>query len=306
MPGRDASGPSDEPATLGQFIAALRRERRRSGTELGRCLGVTQSTVSKIEHGLIKVRRTDLPAIIDFLEASPEQARRMAELADGERSRTERLSTVDPTRRAQLDIAALEARARELRLFQVAVPPGLLHTAGYASAVLADYRRPLDTAVTPGEVPAAVTERMRRQEILADRGKRFWFVVAETALLNRVAPPAVMLSQVERLRSAAAEPNVLIRILRSDTQLVYPPLHDFELLDEKVVIIDTMTTSVLARRRRTSRCIEGSSTTSGSRRPTTSGRSSTAMPGCTPHLARPAGGPPIAADLVAAPVDDHD
>jgi transcriptional regulator with XRE-family HTH domain len=245
MPDQGSEPGADE--SLGPLISGLRRQRRLSGTALGALVGMSQSKLSKIERGLVLAKPAEVRAIASALQASEAQTARMIQLAEQPRARQDRWRTVDPTTGAQQDIAGLESDAAEIRAFVPAVPPGLLHTAGYASALISEYTRPLEGDHEPRTVPAAVTGRMRRQEILADHSRMFLFVMAENALLNRVAGPAVMLAQVERLRSAATEPNISLRILLQDVQLKYPPAYDFELLDDRVAIVDTMTTTLVSR-----------------------------------------------------------
>ena len=249
MAGQDSDADARESArTVGNLLAQLRRNRGVTGVDLGRRVRMSQAKISKVENDVGTVKVDDVLSIARALDASPQTIDRLLELIEESSGRSPRWQTFGPAiDRAQPDISTWEAGAAEVRAFGAAVPPGLLHTQSYARAVLSDYTRPLDVGGDVGAVPAAVTARVRRQEILADRGKTFLFVLAETALLNRVARPAVMLGQVDRLREAAAEPNVEMRILRSDTQLVYAPLHDFQLLDDRAVIIDTMTTTVVSR-----------------------------------------------------------
>lgn len=249
MAGQDSDPDArDSARTVGGLLARLRRERGLTGVDLGRRVRMSQAKISKVENDVGSVKVDDVLRIARALDASPETIERLLELVEESTGRAPRWQTVGPALdRAQPDISTWEAGAAEVRAFGAAVPPGLLHIEPYARAVLSDYARPLDVGGEARAVPAAVTARVRRQEILADRGKTFLFVLAETALLNRVARPAVMLGQVDRLREAAAEPNVEMRILRSDTQLVYAPLHDFQLLDDSAVIVDTMTTTVVSR-----------------------------------------------------------
>lgn len=235
-----------DSSAVGSFLAGLRRGRRLSGAELGRRVSISQAKISKIESGATAARPADAMKIADALEVTDEERQQLVGLLAAQPSRASRWKTLDSTRRAQRDILRLEAEAVEFREFYVSVAPGLLQTAGYASSLLRDYTRPFET-VHDAAVANAVTQRVARQEILVDLGRRFWFVIAEVALQHRMASPAVMLAQVERLRSAAEQPNIELCVLRSDAPLHYPPLHDFVLLDDNVSIVDTMTTTVVSR-----------------------------------------------------------
>jgi transcriptional regulator with XRE-family HTH domain len=236
------------PRPVGAELAELRRAAGITGAELARRIKASQSKVSRIENGSLRPKPADVIAIGRELNAPDHVVRALLERMVTEPRALERWRAAGPAPGpGQHDIGGWERDAAEIRAFQVAVPPGLLQTGSYARAVIADYTKPLLQETGVGPLPAAVTARMRRQEVLDDPAKAFLMVIGETALLNRVARPAVMLEQVERIREAAAQPNVLIRILRSDTELAYPPLHDFELLDHRVVILDTISTTVLSR-----------------------------------------------------------
>jgi transcriptional regulator with XRE-family HTH domain len=244
--GTDPSRP-DEPETVGALLAALRKDRGLSGVGLGRRVGISQSKLSKIENGTSAAKVSDVRKLAAALDASPEQVSRLVQLAEAVHARREPRGLVPPI--AQSEIASMEARAAVIRSFGPAIPSGLMQTAGYASAVIADYTRPLKDFPGAGAVAPALTDRMRRQEILVDESKEFLFVLAETALLHRIAAPAVMLAQVERLRSAVERPNTVLRILRSDRTLDYPPTHEFELLDDQYAVVDTVTTTLVVRDR---------------------------------------------------------
>jgi transcriptional regulator with XRE-family HTH domain len=228
---------------VGRRLVALRKERGLSAAELGRLVGFSQSKVSKIETGAVRVKAQDVRAIADVLGLSPAEKTELADLTLSAHVGPDTWGAVH----TQANLAAREAQATRFRLFAAAVPPGLLHTAEYASSVLADYQLPPGEAPEPMAVASAVTERMRRQEILADPSKTFEFVMTEETLRNRLAPPAVMLGQVERIRWAAKQPNQHVRIVPSDTELRHAPLHDFEMLDDRAAIIDTVTITVLSR-----------------------------------------------------------
>ncbi|MCA1672296.1 MAG: DUF5753 domain-containing protein, partial [Actinobacteria bacterium] len=45
----------------------------------------------------------------------------------------------------------------------------------------------------------AVAARMQRQQVLYRTGKRFHFLIAESALRTRLCPPEVMIGQLDRL-----------------------------------------------------------------------------------------------------------
>jgi hypothetical protein len=130
---------------------------------------------------------------------------------------------------------------------------GLLQTSGYARAALLAFQRmaKLDTdELTESAVLAAVSARIRRQEVLADSAKSFRFVLTEAVLKNRICSPAEMLAQIGHLRQVSARrANVVIGAIPDGTPVDIPPLHGFVLHDDKLIVIDAYNTGLISRGR---------------------------------------------------------
>ena len=292
----------DDPArTVGMQLAELRHAAGMTGAELARRIKASQSKISRLENGSLRPRAADVLAIGRELGAPDAVIRALVEQVTTE---PQRFGGWRPTGQApagQHDIGALERDSAEVRGLNVAVVPGLLQTDDYATALLTDFTRPLGDASWLDSIPAAVTARKQRQEILVDGDKVFLYVLAETVLLHRIARPAVLLAQVERIRQVAARPNVLLRILRADTELAYPPLHDFVLMDERVVIIETMTTTVVSRESLDLAAYRQVFEDLWTQATPDIGSVLDGYARLYAELARPAAGPPTAVDLVAPP-----
>jgi hypothetical protein len=86
--------------------------------------------------------------------------------------------------------------------------------------------------------------------VLAEPQRRFFFVIAESVLANRVCGPADMLAQLERLREVARQPNVDLRVIGQDAQWPIAPYHGFVLMDDRCVLVDLFNTSLMSRGRR--------------------------------------------------------
>ena len=139
-----------------------------------------------------------------------------------------------------------------IRAFQPCLVPGLLQTAEYARAVLSRLARLLAGPVGEAElaaaaVGAAVSARIRRQEVLDNRMKKFVIVMSENVLSNRFCTPAEFAAQLDRIRAGAALENVTVRILPRDAELSCPPLHGFQIFDDGGVTIDAINTSLSSR-----------------------------------------------------------
>lgn len=105
------------------------------------------------------------------------------------------------------------------------------------------------TAQSSVDVSEAVSARVRRHEVLAERGKQFRFVMAESVLNNRLCRPADMLAQLDRIREVAREDNVTVTIVPADAPWPIPPYHGFELLDDRSVLVDLFNTTLVSRGR---------------------------------------------------------
>jgi hypothetical protein len=100
-----------------------------------------------------------------------------------------------------------------------------------------------------GNAAASVAEslsaRVGRQELLTDPRKSFRFVMMDAALSNSFCAPVEMLAQIQRIRTVGMrQENVSIAIVPADTRCEIPPLHGFEILGDKLVMVDTFNTSL--------------------------------------------------------------
>ena len=226
---------------LGETLRRFRRERRMTGTQLASRVGVTQGTVSKIESGL-------LVPDLDFLSKFAHTLR----LTQGDTADLLRLAGAVPcgataesvlqylpvdfvqadwAERRQETIAAAEAKAKRICVYNSLLVPGVLQTERYARHVITAAGRE-----TPASAERAVRARMRRRAVLASRRKQFTFLISETALSARVAPADVLIEQLEHLQSLVRGGRIAIAIIRTADPLPVIPPPPFYLLDRRVHI----------------------------------------------------------------------
>ncbi|MDT7794234.1 MAG: hypothetical protein QOD59_3670 [Mycobacterium sp.] len=67
--------------------------------------------------------------------------------------------------------------------------------------------------VQPEKIHSAADVRMRRQEVLSVTHRRNWVVMDEAALARVAGGREVMLTQLQRLHSAARRPNVTVQVI---------------------------------------------------------------------------------------------
>jgi Domain of unknown function (DUF5753) len=145
----------------------------------------------------------------------------------------------------QREIAELERQATAIQVFQPTMIPGLLQIADYARRVMSQGNPSAQT-----DLAQAVAERLDRQTILYDQGKRFEFLLTETALRWRPGPPELMRAQLDRVISAASLPNVSIGVLPLDIESPDAYLHPFvifELEEGALVNVETYSAGMQVR-----------------------------------------------------------
>jgi transcriptional regulator with XRE-family HTH domain len=241
----------DEP--VGAALARWRRSKRISGQAVGERVGISQATISRLESGTTSPDPQVVRRVAEALELPAEEVDRLVGLAERPSERMIDWQSSRPGLADQQDfVRRLEASARDTRVFQAAVVPGLLQTSEYARAVLTGWRVELadhEIADSALAVSEAVAARMQRAQALDEPDRQFRFLVTEDVLAHQVCRPVDMIAQIARLREVAASPNVSIRIIPQDAEWPIAPMHGFVLLDDRNVVVDLFNTSTLWRGR---------------------------------------------------------
>ncbi|MDT0268712.1 helix-turn-helix transcriptional regulator [Streptomyces sp. DSM 44915] len=198
---------------LGRQLEELRRQAGLSYAQAGEALGVSHSTIRRIEGA--KVARLRLGDIEKLLETYG--------VADPEEIDTFLRSVREANKRGwwhtYRDVLPdwfaaylnLEQAARQIRAYEPQFVHGLLQTEEYARALLnAEHPH-----AAPRDQERRVALRMRRQELLhrADP-PRLWVVMDETALRWPVGGPAVRRRQLDHLLATCELPHVTLQLMR--------------------------------------------------------------------------------------------
>src|SRR5437763_415687 len=146
-------------------------------------------------------------------------------------------------RRRQEEIARIEAKTGHLRNFQAAVVPGLLQTPNYARKMFEEVG--LDTRAQ--DVSRALAVRLDRQAILHDPDRRLGFVITEAVLLWPRGEIPEMLAQLDRLQAVSELPTVDLALLPLGLSPPYSPINSFDIYDDKLVLIETLTEQLAVR-----------------------------------------------------------
>lgn len=208
-----------------------------NGRQLAESLAWAPSKVSKLENGRQTPTDADILAWTAATGGGGETESLLASLHAVETRHAEwRRQFRVGVRQHQQEIHELDTQTTLFRVFEATVIPGMLQTAGYARARLAQA-----TALfpVPADLDAAVETRVRRQESLYRADKRFHFVLTEAALRMRLCPPDALLAQLDRLISVSSLPTVRLGIIPQDGEYVVAPWHGFWLLDDDRVMVET-------------------------------------------------------------------
>ena len=239
---------------MGATLARMRRERGLTGAQLAGRVGMSQPKISRIERDHGTSDPGDVGVVARALGADEALAQELTERAERAQGRMVEWLPVIPTLAGrQRTVADWEAASDVLRNFEPVLLAGLLQTSGYARAVLRAFQglHQLD-ADQPSDqvVRAAVTARVKRQEVLADQTKTFRFVFTEAVLRYEVCPPEQMLAQISALQDLAArQDNVILGVIPDGVEVDVPPLHGFTLYDDRMLVIDIFSTGLSSRGR---------------------------------------------------------
>jgi transcriptional regulator with XRE-family HTH domain len=223
---------------LGGRLREVRRSSGLTGRGLAERLGWPPSKVSKLENARQTPSAEDIRGWCAACGAEAETEGLLASLHTLESRHAEwRRMLQGGASGHQSEIATRDAKTRLFRAFETAAIPGLLQTAGYARARFAEG---IAAHGLPNDIDAAVAGRLARQQILYDPSKRFHFVITEAVLRFQTCPPQVMLAQLDRLVAATTLPNVRLGVISFETTYVSTPWHGFWLLDEDLVMVETV------------------------------------------------------------------
>ncbi|MFI6866946.1 helix-turn-helix domain-containing protein [Nocardia sp. NPDC050406] len=216
---------------LGAELRRLRDLAGISGRELAKRVGISQSTLSRIEAGHVV---PPLPQVMEWAKAVGADAdcqkslRGMTEAAHSPEVRDWAASLADRVH-LQDDVRAFEEAAHVVRNFQPTLVPGLLQTADYARRVFDTF----DPPYTPDAAAAALAARLERQRVLYDPAKRFEFLITEAALRFRPGPPRVLLAQLDRIISIETLDTVGIGVIPQDIEASTTIPHGFVIYENE-------------------------------------------------------------------------
>jgi transcriptional regulator with XRE-family HTH domain len=191
--------PSPDPmismwAWLAYDLRFYRTRAHMSGSALCRVMDVARSSLSRLETGHAKLDEKQAMVLDRYWNTGGHFLRLLTYAKLGH----------DPD--WFKEHVGYEARASVLRIFELALVPGLLQTE--------DYARALFEAAGFEDLDEQVAGRMSRQETL-DRRPRplLWILLTESVLDWPIGGPKVMRAQLNHLLHISELPNVIIRVV---------------------------------------------------------------------------------------------
>ncbi|SUA75173.1 Helix-turn-helix [Nocardia otitidiscaviarum] len=225
----------DAREALGARLRELRRAAGLTGRRLAELSGWHESKVSKLESAITKPSDADLRAYCEHTGNNDQLPDLLATLHNIDAAYVEwrRVLSTGLKRRQQKSLR-IEAEAKDIRVYQPQIVPGLLQTPEYAEAKL---RAGIEFYRIPNDLAEGVAKRMERQQILYKRDHRFHFVIAEQALHGTVGNDEVMIGQLDRLSAAIGMPRVTIGIVPAQAEVLVVS-SNFAMYDDRLVMVE--------------------------------------------------------------------
>jgi transcriptional regulator with XRE-family HTH domain len=189
---------------------ALRQLREDTGLKIDQVaekLALSASTISRMETAQVRVRASDLQALLDVYGVTGAQRDKLLQIA---RERRQRPWWQEYRDLPNLPLATREADAASIFQYSALLMPGLLQTEAYARAVLGAIR----VDAKAGDIQRRLGLRMDRQALLTSEGApEYWGVLDEAVLRRVVGGRTVMHEQLQRLIDAAELSNLTLQVL---------------------------------------------------------------------------------------------
>ncbi|GHC90803.1 transcriptional regulator [Nocardiopsis terrae] len=223
---------------IGRSLRELRTGAGLTGAQLAELVGWSQPKVSRLETG----RQTPTSADVQAWAGACGRERAAEEIVDRLRVLESmyvewRLQERSGMQGPQNEVLGRDSEARERRVYECTVIPGILQTEPYIRAVLDRYASFRGVSIGVDE---AVRKRLQRQETLYSRRKRFRFLLTEGVLHTRYTDRDAMVEQLDRLTSVSALSNVSLGIIPFDQRVVFDPGHGFWIHDDRLVTVETL------------------------------------------------------------------
>lgn len=229
-----------DPDSARPYLAGTLRKLRKaaglSGERLAARCAMSQSRISRIESGKQLPTAVDVDRILTALGVPADAANEL--LAAARRANVEHISWRAVAKagiwRKQEELRQLAESCRIQRQFLPSMLSGLIQTAEYARQALTPV---LDTEPAR-DIEKALEARLKRQEVLDDQSRGFYFLLTEQAIRWRHIDRPAMARQCQHLASLTERPNVDMAILPLSAPVPAETLCTFMIYDERLVVAE--------------------------------------------------------------------
>ncbi len=210
---RQRSWPSIRLRRMAAQLRELRAESGMTQEDVSERTGIDRSTLYRLEGAQQRPQRSTLIQLLDLYRVEdPQRGELLTLLREaGQRGWLQQYRSELPE--VYSDYIGFEEEARSISNYESLFIPGLLQTEDYAWALIQGTwpHAPVD------EVEKRVSARMERQALLdRENPPRLWAIMDEAAARRMVGGRQVMSAQLDRLREAAARPNVTLQVIPFD------------------------------------------------------------------------------------------
>jgi transcriptional regulator with XRE-family HTH domain len=196
---------------IGLELQRLRKDRKLSVTQVGDRIGVSASTISRIETGKREPTSEEVASILTVLEVFGVEREQLIDRARRQ-DQPDMMESSISTEQGR-NFLNFEQRATSILAFGLMLVPGLGQTADYAHAAL----HALRVQDSEEDLEPWVGLRMRRQAILTRRDPpRLYWILTELGLRQPIGGPKVMSKQIRHLIDLAERPNITINVLPAE------------------------------------------------------------------------------------------
>ncbi|HEX4225281.1 MAG TPA: helix-turn-helix transcriptional regulator [Pseudonocardiaceae bacterium] len=222
---------------VGNLVRRVRDRERLTQTELGKMIGLSQSTVTNIESGRTRIKPAHLELLISCCHVADDTARELRDLVNddqqgkmrgGQRALRTRGGPLELVPSHFREFTELEPTASKIRGWHGERIPGLLQSEHYMLNQFKFYNRSGDT------VPQLILGRKERKKVFTQHSPPLIQFLLGAGSLRRVPGgpnPLIMQDQLEHLIWLMDEYRLLsIHLVPFDAKLAYVP-NDFTIME---------------------------------------------------------------------------
>jgi transcriptional regulator with XRE-family HTH domain len=222
------SASSKQIQNIGSILRTLRLQRRITGEELGKRVGLSQSTISKIETGYHSAFKLDeIKKILNILNAPQTIRQQVFTAMNASQQAAHYHYDVQQSPEAPL---LRERQTTDLRAFLLSGVHVMLQTLPYREALLRS--RGVDEA----EIDKDIKQTIKRQDLLWEKHRTFHFILHESVLYTTPADTYTQIVQLDRLERFIGRKRIKLGVLAYNAGLLTIENGSFILYDDQHVV----------------------------------------------------------------------